>query len=159
MAAGDLAALNDRLPVWNAQEYGRRLHAQDRGNMLEAIAWFGEVPGGRGMVLFPEHEEFSTSAVREGCAEVRDVFVARPRRRLGVASALMAVLEEAARDRGMQRVGLSVSLDDEAAAARALYERLGYAHAHGPFVSSTDLIGDDGPVAVGAVMNYLVKDV
>ena len=31
-------------------------------------------------------------------------------------------------------------------------------HAHGPFVSSTDLIGDDGLVAVGAVMTYLVKE-
>jgi len=110
------------------------------------------------MVLFPEHDEFSTSAVREGCAEVRDVFVARPRRRLGVATALMRVLEDAARDRGMARVGLSVSLDEDAAPARDLYERLGYEHAHGPFVSSTDLLGDDGPVSVGAVMNYLVKE-
>lgn len=144
--------------MWNAQEYAQRLEAQDRAEMVEAIAWFGDVPGGRGMVLFPEHEELSTSAVREGCAEVRDVFVARPRRRLGVATALMAVLEEAVRDRGLPRIGLSVSLDDDAAPARALYERLGYAHAHGPFVSSTDLIGDDGPIAVGAVMNYLVRD-
>ena len=144
--------------MWNAQEYAQRLEAQDRGEMVEAIAWFGDVPGGRGMVLFPEHEELSTSAVREGCAEVRDVFVARPRRRLGVATALIAVLEEAVRDRGLPRIGLSVSLDDDAAPARALYERLGYAHAHGPFVSSTDLIGDDGPIAVGAVMTYLVRD-
>jgi len=144
--------------VWNAQEYAQRLEAQDRAEMVEAIAWFGDVPSGRGMVLFPEHEELSTSAVREGCAEVRDVFVTRPRRRLGVASALMAVLEEAVRDRGLPRIGLSVALDDDAAPARALYERLGYAHAHGPFVSSTDLIADDGPIAVGAVMNYLVKN-
>ena len=144
--------------MWNAQEYAQRLQAQDRGQLVEAIAWFGYVPGGRGMVLFPEHEELSTSAVREVCAEVRDVFVTRPRRRLGVASALMAVLEEAVRDRGLPRIGLSVSLDDDAAPARALYERLGYAHAHGPFVSSTDLIGDDGPISVGAVMNYLVKN-
>lgn len=110
------------------------------------------------MVLFPEHDEFSTSAVREGCAEVRDVFVVRPRRRLGVATALMEALEDAVRARGMLRVGLSVALDEEAAPARALYERLGYAVAHGPFVSSTDLIGDDGPIAVGAVMSYLVKE-
>ena len=58
----------------------------------------------------------------------------------------------------VSRVGLSVSLDEEGAPARALYERLGYVHAHGPFVSSTDLLHDDGPVAVGAVMTYLVKD-
>ena len=70
----------------------------------------------------------------------------------------MAMREEAVRKRGLPRIGLSVSLDDDAAPARALYVRLGYAHAHGPFVSSTDLIGDDGPIAVGAVMTYLVRD-
>lgn len=158
LSTGDLDALNARLPVWNAQEYARRLQAQQRGQMVEAIAWFGTVPAGRGMVLFPEHEEFSTSAVREGCAEVRDVFVARARRRLGVATVLMEVLEETARQRGLLRVGLSVSLDADAAPARALYERLGYRHAHGPFVSSTNLLGSDGPIPVGSVMNYLVKD-
>ncbi|HEV8057010.1 MAG TPA: GNAT family N-acetyltransferase [Actinomycetota bacterium] len=158
LAADDLETLHRRLPVWNSREYRRRLLAQERGELVEAIAWFGDVPGGRGMVLFPEHDEFSTSAVREGCAEVRDVFVARPRRRLGVATALMRALEDAVAERGMARVGLSVSLDEEAAPARVLYERLGYVHAHGPFVSSTDLLREDGPVAVGAVMNYLVKE-
>ena len=158
IAAGDIDALNRRLGVWNAGEYARRLAAQDHEELIQAIAWFEQVPAGRGMVLFPEHEEFSTSAVREGCAEVRDVFVVRPRRRLGVATSLMTVLEDAVRSRGMSRVGLSVALDHEAAPARALYEHLGYRHAHGPFVSSTDLIGDEGPVAVGAVMDYLIKD-
>ncbi len=123
------------------------------------IAWFGEVPGGRGMVLFPEHDEFSASAVREGCAEVRDVFVARPRRRLGVATQMMALLEDAAREHGMLRVGLSVALDEDAAPARALYERLEYGHAHGPYVASSTLEGDEGPIPVGSVMDYLVKQI
>jgi GNAT superfamily N-acetyltransferase len=158
ITAGDIDALNRRLGLWNGGEYTRRLAAQEHDELVQAVAWFDSVPAGRGMVLFPEHEELSTSAVREGCAEVRDVFVVRPRRRLGVGTELMDVLEEAARSRGMKRVGLSVGLDEEAAPARALYERLGYRHAHGPFVSSTNLIGDEGPVAVGAVMDYLVKD-
>ena len=130
-------------------------------SVIIIIGLWGWVPYARysrGMVLFPEHEEFSTSAVREGCAEVRDVFVVRPRRRLGVATGIMQGLEEAVREQGLRRAGLAVGLDEEAAPARALYERLGYRHAHGPFVSSTNLIGEEGPVAVGAVMDYLVKD-
>ncbi|HKE53238.1 MAG TPA: GNAT family N-acetyltransferase [Actinomycetota bacterium] len=158
IAAGDIDALNRRLGLWNEGEYARRLAAQDHDELVQEVAWFDQVPAGRGMVLFPDHEEFSTSAVREGCAEVRDVFVVRPRRRLGVATALMNALEDAVRSRGMPRVGLSVALDQEAAPARALYEWLGYRHAHGPFVSSTNLIGDEGPVAVGAVMDYLIKE-
>jgi GNAT superfamily N-acetyltransferase len=128
-----------------------------RDQLVQVIAWFGQVPAGRGMVLFPEHDEFSASAVREGCAEVRDVFVARPRRRLGVATEMMVRLGDAAREHGMLRVGLSVALDEDAAPARALYERLGYEHAHGPYVASSTLEGDEGPIPVGSVMTYLVK--
>ena len=110
------------------------------------------------MVLFPAHEEYSISAGREGCAEVRDVFVLAEHRRRGVARMIMAALEAAALEAGMLRVGLTVSLDDEAAPARALYAGLGYRHAHGPFVTSTNLAGDDGPIPVGDVLDYLVRE-
>jgi GNAT superfamily N-acetyltransferase len=122
------------------------------------IAWLGAEPLGRGMLLLPGHEEYSASADREGCAEVRDVFVAPAHRRLGVASAVMAALEAAARRTGAVRVGLSVGRSDDAAPARALYARLGYRHAHGPFVTSATLDGDDGPLPVAAVLTYLVRE-
>ena len=156
--ATELDALNEELPSWSAGEYDRRLRAQGRGQMVQAVGWLAGRPVGRGMVLFPEHDEFSPSAVREGCAEVRDVFVLRQRRRLGIATAIMAELEEAAREQGMGRVGLSVAVAEEGAAARALYAILGYRHAHGPYVSSTTLTGDEGPIPVSAVLTYLIKD-
>ena len=126
--------------------------------MVQAIAWDGARPVGRGMVLFAEHEEYSTSAVRERCAEVRDVSVLEAFRRRGVATAIMRFLEDAAREAGYRRIGLSVGLDDPAQAARALYGRLGYAHAHGPFIASTTLEGDGGPLPVGAVLTYLIRE-
>lgn len=88
------------------------------------------MPVARGMVPFPAHAEWSISGLRERCAEVRDA--------------------------GTGRIGLSVSADD--GPARALYEALGYRHAHGPMISSVNLDGDDGPIPVGAVLTYLVKD-
>ena len=126
--------------------------------MMQLIAWDGEVPVGRGMVLFPEHEEYSTSARREGCAEVRDVFVLPERRPSGVANAIMRALEEASRATGWSRVGLAVAISQDADPARRLYETLGYRHAHGPFISSTTLAGDDGPFPVGSAVTYLLKD-
>jgi len=154
----DLGALNRSLPLWSSVEYDRRLQAQRRFHLVQVVAFDGGAPVGRGMVLFPGHEELSISAVREGCAEVRDVFVVSDHRRRGVARALMKALEEAARQSGMRRIGLSVALDDDAAPARALYDRLGYRYAHGPYVTSAMLQGDDGPFPVGAVLTYLVKD-
>jgi GNAT superfamily N-acetyltransferase len=143
--------------VWSSTEYERRLGAERRGELVQAIAWDDAEPVGRGMVLFPEHEEYSTSAARERCAEVRDVFVEPSQRRRGVARAIMRALEAAALEAGQARIGLSVSLDDGAAPARALYASLGYRHAHGPYVTSTNLDGDEGPIPVGAVMIYLVR--
>jgi GNAT superfamily N-acetyltransferase len=154
----DLEILDRDLPLWNVREYARRLQAQGRLQMVQAIAWDGGLPIGRGMVLFPEHEEYSTSAERERCAEVRDVSVVEPFRRRGVATGLMRLLEDEAHAAGHTRIGLSVSVGPDGEPARALYARLGYRHAHGPFVMSTDLQGADGPFAVGAVLDYLVRD-
>ena len=150
--------LNQRLPAWSGLEYANRLRAQDRDQMVQVVAWEADLPTGRGMVLFAEHDEFSPSAVREGCAEVRDVFVAPGHRNCGQATEMMAALEDAVIAHGMGRIGLAVGLDDAALPARLLYERLGYRHAHGPFLTSATLLGEDGPIPVGAVLNYVVKD-
>jgi GNAT superfamily N-acetyltransferase len=96
--------------------------------------------------------------MRERCAEVRDVSVVPSYRRRGIARSMMAMMERDARDAGAGRVGLSVSLSDEDHAARALYETVGYRHAHGPMITSVNLDGDEGPIPVGAVLTYLVKD-
>lgn len=126
--------------------------------MVQLVAWDGALPAGKAMVLFPAHEEWSVSAEREGCAEIRDVGVAEDHRRLGVATAMIASLEAATLDRRVARIGLSVAMSDDDAPARALYAKLGYAFAHGPFITSTDLFDDEGrPIHVGAVMSYLTK--
>jgi GNAT superfamily N-acetyltransferase len=146
------------LPAWNSTEYARRLEAQERGELVQVVAWKDERPIGKAMVLFPAYEEYSTSAEREGCAEIRDLGVVEDARRRGVATALIGVLEEAAGERGMERIGLAVAQGEEDAPAGALYAKLGYTVAHGPFITSTNLDDDDGlPIHVGAVMVYLSK--
>jgi GNAT superfamily N-acetyltransferase len=154
----ELEALQRDLPSWSSAQYPSRLDAQARGEMVQVFAWDGDMPVGRGMVLFAGHEEYSESAERERCAEVRDVFVAPSHRRRGAAMTMMAALEDASRLAGWRRIGLSVSLGEEEAPARALYDALGYRHAHGPFVSSATLDADDGPLHVHAIMDYLIKE-
>ena len=150
-------ALTRSLPTWSAAEYGRRLEAQRSGTLVQFAAWDAGAPIGRGHVLFPGHEQWSISAWRERCAEVRDVFVAADRRRAGIAKALMATLEQTTQDRDMSRIGLMVTLDEDHGPARALYRSLGYEKAHGPFVSSVTLQTDAGPRPVLAVAVYLLK--
>ncbi len=146
------------MPAWNSTEYVKRLAAQERGELVQLVAWRGERPVGKAMVLFPSHDEYSASALREGCGEIRDVAVAPEARRLGVATAMIGALETAVRERGLPRIGLCVALGEDDAPARTLYEKLGYVVAHGPFITSTNLDDDEcRPIPVGAVMSYMTK--
>jgi GNAT superfamily N-acetyltransferase len=154
----DLEPLNRLLTIWSSREYAKRRAAQRRGEMVQVVAWDGAVPIGRGMVLFPAHDEWSISALRERCCEVRDVSVVPSHRRRGIARSMMELLERAARGAGAGRIGLSVGLAEEDAPARTLYQALGYRQAHGPMITSVNLDGDEGPIPVGAALTYLVKD-
>lgn len=154
----ELEALQARMPAWNSTEYAKRLAAQGRGELVQVVTWNDERPVGKAMVLFPGYDEYSTSAEREACGEIRDVAVEPDVRRIGVATAMIAALEAAVREWGLSHIGLTVALAAEDAPARDLYAKLGYAFAHGPFISSTNLLDDDGkPIHVGAVMSYLTK--
>jgi hypothetical protein len=52
-----------------------------------------------------------------------------------------------------------VGVEDDYAAARSLYDRLGYVFAHGPFVQAARLETDDGlGLPVAGVCTYLVKE-
>lgn len=154
----ELEALQAWMPAWNSTEYAKRFAAQGRGELVQIVAWNDERPVGKAMVLFPGYEEYSTSAEREGCGEIRDVGVVEDARRRGVGTALIYELERAVRAHEMRVIGMMVDIGRDAGPGELLYEKLGYLRAHGPFVSSTNLFDDDGkPIPVGAVMAFLTK--
>ncbi len=158
LEAAELDAFQTTMPSWNAREYGERLGYQDRGLAAQLVAWADSIAVGRGMLVFPGHPEWSASAFRETCPEIRDIAVADAWRRQGIGSALIGALEDAARAAGFDRIGLAVGLDEDNEAARALYERRGYVFAHGPFVLAATLADDDGATfPVSGVCEYRVK--
>jgi hypothetical protein len=70
----------------------------------------------------------------------------------------MHAVEAASREHGMNRIGLAVARDEDAAPAKALYERLGYRFAHGPFIGGVTILGDQGPIHFATVFTYLTKE-
>ena len=159
LVSADLDAFQATMPSWNSVEFAERLGYQDRGLAVQLVAWAGDIAVGRAMIVFPGHPEWSESAFRENCPELRDVGVAEDWQRRGIGSRLIAASEEAVRAAGFDRIGLGVGLEDSYEAARGLYGRWGYTFAHGPFVAAARLEDDDGvgfPVA--GVCVYLVKE-
>ena len=159
LAPADLAPFQAGMPAWNTTEYAKRLAFQQRGLAVQLVAWVGDEPAGKAMVVFPGHPEWSPSAYREGCPEIRDLGVVAARRRRGIATALVAAAERETRSAGFVRLGLGVGVEDDDAPARSLYRRFGYVFAHGPFVQAARLETDEGmALPVAGVCTYLVKE-
>jgi GNAT superfamily N-acetyltransferase len=141
LAPADIDAFQASMPSWNAREYAARLGYQDRGLAVQVVAWKGEMAVGRAMVVLPGHPEWSTSAFREGCPELRDVAVAADRLRRGIGRRLIEASEDAARAgvRTHRPVGRAGRRVRGARALRAVRIRLRTGLSAGGA-----LLGDDG---------------
>jgi GNAT superfamily N-acetyltransferase len=154
----EVPRLQAAMPSWNRHEYARRLSYQSRGSAVQLVAWRDGVAVGRGLLVLPGHPEWSTSAFREGCPEIRDLGVAPDTQRQGVGSALIEQLERETVAAGFSTIGLTVGLDEDYEAARTVYARRGYRFAHGPFVAAARLETDDGRgLPVAGVCEFRVK--
>jgi GNAT superfamily N-acetyltransferase len=69
----------------------------------------------------------STALWQRSIPEIVDIFVQKNARRKGIATALIHACEASAHEKGYRKLGLSVGHSEEFLAARALYEKLGYA--------------------------------
>jgi len=113
------------------------------------IAWEDGQPVG--------HAHLAWSGTHLELPEIQDVFVLPERRRRGIASRLTEAAEDEAKQRGWDRISLSVSRDQNPAAS-LLYRKLGYADAG---VEPVRVLGEitirGRPFAVDDTLVYLVK--
>ena len=123
---GDLSAVVAGIPSRAPERYRDQLELQGRGGFVFLIGWLDDAPVG--FVGVGMHEDGSPEVLAEsrGFAMVSDLYVEEPYRRRGVARALMAALEDEARDAEMPGVILNTGTDEKNEAARALYRDLGF---------------------------------
>jgi len=122
---GDLPAVVAGIPSRTPERYRDQLELQGRGGFVFLIGWLDDAPVG--FVGVGIHEDGSPEVLAEsrGFAMVSDLYVEEPYRRRGV-RALMAALEDEARDAEMPGVIPDTGIDEKNEAARALYRDLGY---------------------------------
>jgi GNAT superfamily N-acetyltransferase len=126
-----------------------RLDQQVREGSTYLIAWEDDRPVG--------HAHIAWDGTHLGLPEIQDVFVRPDRRRRGIASLLTHAAEDEARRRGWDRISLSVSRDDNPAAAQ-LYGKLGYLDAGAEPVRILGQIMLRGrPFEVDDTLVYLIK--
>jgi GNAT superfamily N-acetyltransferase len=113
LRSDDVELVDSRLPL-------NRLDQHAAGASTYLIAWDGEEPVG--------HAHLAWSGTHLQLPEIQDMFVLPELRQRGIGTTLVHAAEQAARDRGWERMSLSVSRDGNPS-ARRLYEGLGYADA------------------------------
>jgi GNAT superfamily N-acetyltransferase len=142
MQPSDVALVDRVLPL-------SRLDQQVEEGSTYLVAWEDDRPVG--------HAHIAWGGTHLGLPEIQDVFVLPERRRRGLATRLTEAAEAKARERGWESISLSVSRDGNAA-ARLLYETLGYVDAGTDPVRVTGTIMLRGqPFAVDDTLLYLTK--
>jgi ribosomal protein S18 acetylase RimI-like enzyme len=68
----------------------------------------------------------STALWQRNIPEIVDLYVRKDMRRQGIATALLQTVENAAKEKGQTKIGISVSKSEDFAPARNLYEKLGF---------------------------------
>lgn len=141
---GDVEAIISGLPDRTCEQHLGRLRYQQQGDGVYLIAWHRGVPVGHVVLKWPWWPEryVSEMTARYGCSWVEDLAVQRDHRNRGIGRALMLQLEQLTRTHRLKRVGLAVGLDEGYAAARHLYDSLGYRDpGHGPYFESAAIRG------------------
>jgi GNAT superfamily N-acetyltransferase len=126
-----------------------RLDQQTEDGSTYLIAWEDDQPVG--------HAHIAWSGTHLKLPEIQDVYVLPDHRRRGIATQLVDASEAEARARGWTSISLSVSQEGNAA-ARLLYEKLGYVDAGIDPVRVSGVIMLRGrPFEVDDMLVYLTK--
>jgi GNAT superfamily N-acetyltransferase len=160
----DLAILVSTFPETGAAPVNRHLEQfrlQQEGAVTCLVAWDGAAPVGYVFVRWPGGGgDLSDQALTLGCPELGDLFVVEHARGRGIGRKLVETAESIVATRGLPTLGLEVAAaNPHTAAARTLYERLGYRDAgFGDFISGYTYWDANGvPHRDEELHRYLVK--
>jgi GNAT superfamily N-acetyltransferase len=111
------------------------MEKQGRGDLLYLIAWLGDVAVGHVTVEWGARNT-SSDVERRGLPGVFGLEVLEQHRGKGIGRALMLAVERELLVRGFDGAWLDTGVSDDYAAARRLYDRLGYRALGGDYVIS-----------------------
>jgi GNAT superfamily N-acetyltransferase len=154
----DVACVQQALPrLPTTHEVRLALQEDDRDTYL--IAWLGDQPVGHLLIRWDGPTEEGLAATFSDCAHLEDVRVHTDYQSRGIGAQLMRAAENQARQRGYNRAGFAVGLEN--IRARTFYQRLGYQDAGiAAFLISWEYLDKCGRrQREGEMCTYFVKEI
>ena len=138
-------------------KHRERLTRQRRGEVVYLIAWLAQRPVGHVLVKLKDAPHAPIAFWGRGGPYLEDLWVAPDRRSQGIGSRLLEEAERLAQERGFDRIGLRVVVEN--VRARALYARHGYLDSGlGEYPTAGSYVGADGKARAWSTLSrYLVK--
>jgi GNAT superfamily N-acetyltransferase len=131
----DLDAITAGIASRTPEQHRRRLQEHELGTgFVEFVAWIDGVPAGWVGLGWKDDAAIDEMLEARGDALVYDLHVEEQHRRRGAGRALMGALEDRARSLGASAVILDTGTGQDFAAARALYDTLGYTRMGGVYL-------------------------
>ncbi len=106
------------------EKHRDRLERQSAGDVTYLIGWNGADPIGHMLVRWTGPNDEPMRSQLTDCAEIEDFTVVSELRSQGIGRLMMGFAEDEARQRGLRRIGVGVTLDN--LRAKALYKRQGF---------------------------------
>jgi GNAT superfamily N-acetyltransferase len=137
----DFDAVCRALPGWPPSRHRDRFDKQLAGDFLYLIGWVGDAVAGHVSVEWTPRNT-SSFIERRGLPGVFGLEVVPHHRGKGFGRALMLAVEEELRSRGFAEVWLDTGVSEGYAAARRMYDGLGYRRLRGDYVISARVPDD-----------------
>jgi GNAT superfamily N-acetyltransferase len=119
----DLVLLRELMPSFD-DVAGHHYDQQRAGTATFLVCWYGDEPLGWGLVQWQGCLGEHARAAYASCVELNHLQVRPEYRGRGAGTAILAAAERLVRDRGLDRLAVSVGVENPDAAR--LYRRLGY---------------------------------
>lgn len=101
-----------------------RFKKQLRGEVTYLVAYWMETPVGHVLMKWNGTKDEVVTAHINNCPDIEDLLVTDKYRNKGVGQKLLSYCEKLAKQRGFERIGLGVGIENEP--AKRLYQKLGF---------------------------------
>lgn len=120
----DISILEQQMNFGYLDKHKNRIERQKNGEVIYLIAWYKELPVGHVLIKWGGSEDEPIASNQKECPDLEDLLVKPEYRSHGVGRQLILYAQSLAKEKGYNKIGLGVGLDNPR--AHTFYLNVGF---------------------------------